>query len=122
VGRKSFEILGGPLPGRPTIVLTRQENYPLPTNVRKASTLAQALEMVRGKKKVFVIGGTEPYREAIEAGFATHLVLTRVHGTFEGDAFFPEFDTSKWKLTESKFRPRDEKNAYDMTFEVWERA
>jgi dihydrofolate reductase len=120
-GRKSYESVGGPLPGRPTIVLTRQADFEIPRGVRKAASLEEALEMVQGKKQVFILGGEDVFREAIDKGIATHLVLTRVHANVEGDVFFPKWDETQWAKTWEQHHPADEHNAHAMTFEVWER-
>jgi dihydrofolate reductase len=121
IGRRSFEILGGPLPGRPTIVLTRQADYAVPKNVRTAGSLTEALQKAKGQPQVFILGGQEPYREAIEGGYATDMLLTRVHASPTGDAYFPRWDEAMWKLEGEKHHPADDKNAHAMTFQHWTR-
>lgn len=120
-GRKSYESAGGALPGRPTIVLTTQPEFEIPRGVRKAGSLPEALEMVQGKKQVFILGGEGVFREALEKGYATHMVLTRIHAHIEGDIYFPKWDDAQWTKTWEQQHPADEHNAHAMTFEVWER-
>lgn len=67
----------------------------------------------------FVIGGGEIYKMAMEQ--ATSLEITRVDARFQADTFFPQIDTNRWKLIFSEFHPKDEKHAYDFTFETYER-
>jgi dihydrofolate reductase len=109
------------LPGRPTIVLTTQPEYEIPRGVRKAASLAEALELVQGKKQVFILGGEGVFREALDNNIATHMVLTRIHATIEGDVLFPKWDETLWNKTWEQQHPADENNAHAMTFEVWER-
>ena len=88
MGRKTYESIGKPLPGRETIVISRgTKNYPEPIKV--CSTLSLALESAAQlKKPIFVIGGGEVYSQAISLADSIH--LTQIHCRAEGDVFFPE--------------------------------
>ncbi|MDP6977434.1 MAG: dihydrofolate reductase [Myxococcota bacterium] len=122
MGRKTYESIGRPLPGRTSIVVTRQADYaPHPEVVVVndfASGLAAARE--RGESEVFVFGGESLYAEALPE--ADRLYLTRVHAEIEGDAFFPAFDENAWKLLEEERHEADERHAYAFSFQVYERA
>ena len=85
MGRRTWDSIGRALPGRATMVITRQPGWAAPGAVRAAS-LAEALGQVRGPE-VFVVGGGEVYREALP--LADRLVLTEVDASPEGDTFFP---------------------------------
>ncbi len=122
VGRRTQESimrrLGGPLPGRRTIVLSRQAGYRLP-GCEIARTLDDALQLARGEEEVYVIGGAEVYREALSR--ADRIYLTRVHAAVEGDAFFPPLDPEEWRVTPLGRQPQDPENEYACTFELLER-
>lgn len=119
LGRKTFESIGRPLPGRTTVVVTRQRSY-APQGVRVARSVEEALEIARraGEEEVFVAGGAEIYRQALPA--ADRVYLTRVHGRFEGDTFFPELDDDAWLVVSEEKRPADGKNPQALTFLVYE--
>jgi dihydrofolate reductase len=114
MGRKTFESIGRPLPGRTTIVITRGAfNAP---NVLTAGSLAEAFTVAAGDDLPFICGGAEVYRQAID--IADILYLTIVEKEIIGDAMFPEFDISKWSLSGSE--PGSD-NGLDWRFETWER-
>lgn len=98
MGRKTFESIGKPLPGRENIVLTRQENYQNP-GIVLAHTLEEALSIARNDS-IFAIGGQEIYKAALP--LANRMELTKVHRNYEGDTFFPEVDYSQWKLNDQE--------------------
>ena len=120
MGRKTFESMGKRLlPNRTTIVITRNKDYEMPEGGIVASSLVDALEKAENDTEVFIIGGAQIYQMAIP--FANTMYITRVHHTFDGDAFFPEYDKSQWKLVSSEHHKADEKNEYDYTFEEYTR-
>jgi dihydrofolate reductase len=96
MGRKTWESLGGPLPGRQNIVVTRNRGYGAP-GVEVAATLDDALALVRLPPPAFCIGGGELYRLALPR--ATILHLTEIHREFPGDATFPPVDPAQWPET-----------------------
>jgi dihydrofolate reductase len=118
MGRKTYESIGRSLPGRTTIVLTRQENF-APEETLVAHDLNQALRWSADDAAVFIVGGAEVYRQALE--LADRLYLTRVHANVEGDVFFPAFDESAWNVIERSEHLADEKNDYDCSFFVLDR-
>jgi dihydrofolate reductase len=119
MGRKTFESIGRPLPGRTSIVLTRDAAYDHPGAVVLHS-LEEALERCRGEAEVFAIGGAAVFREALPR--AQRLYLTRVHADVAGDVRFPEGGLEGWKRIEQTPLPADEKNEYPTTYEVYVRS
>lgn len=118
MGRKTFESLGKRLlPNRTSIVVTRNSRYDVPEGGIVATSIADALNKVTSDTEVFFIGGEQIYKAALD--YVDTLYVTRVHHTFEGDAFFPEIDSALWKLTASERHQADEKNEYDYTFETY---
>lgn len=101
MGRKTYESIGRPLPGRTTLVVTRQRDY-APEGVQVAHSLEQALELARGDE-VFIAGGADLYRQAME--HVRRLYLTRIGRDYEGDTFFPELDLSGWRLVAEEHHP-----------------
>jgi len=95
MGRKTYDSIGRALPGRRTIVITRQPGWHAPS-VEVAHSLAEALSLA-GPADVFVIGGSEVYREAMP--YADQMLLTEVEQSPEGDAFFPTFTSDDWHET-----------------------
>jgi dihydrofolate reductase len=93
MGRKTFESIGRVLPGRRTIVITRQPHW-THAGVEAAHSLPEALSLAGPGDEVFVVGGGEVYAEAMP--FAQRMVLTEVAESPEGDTWFPEWDHSQW--------------------------
>lgn len=110
MGRKTFESLPEdykPLPGRTNIVLTRS-NPELPEEVEKAQKLEEAWEIADSKgDRCFIIGGEGVYRQTLDE--ADRMILTRIHQSYEGDTYFPDWEEENWKETE-----RDERE--ELTF------
>lgn len=119
MGRKTFESFPKPLPDRTHIVITRQKDYS-PKGAVIVHSLEEALEIADIDPQPFVIGGGEIYALAMDR--ADKIELTRVHGTFEADAFFPELDEDEWELISSSFHDKDEKHEYAFTYLTYERA
>lgn len=102
MGRKTFQSLLRPLPGRRHIVLSRKSDY-LPEGGEWAPNLAAALQMCRDAEKVFVIGGSEIFKQTLP--IATGMILTLLDRDAEGDVFFPEFAHEGFVETERKAYP-----------------
>src|SRR5688572_18992255 len=120
MGRKTFDSIGKPLPGRKSIVITRntewkQENVDVVHSIEDAINLAKQNDI----KEIFVIGGAEIFKTSFDK--ADRIYLTRIHYQVEGDVYFPSIDVDKWKLVKAKRAEVDEKNAYAHTFQIWER-
>jgi dihydrofolate reductase len=123
MGRRTWESIGRPLPGRRTVVVTRQPDYHVDfPEVAVAPNLDDALSLAHnaGDTEAFIIGGAELYRAALP--LANRLHYTRVRSHVEGDTRFPDIDWTAWRLTESELQHADEKNDYPCTFEVYERV
>jgi len=94
MGRKTWESLKGPLPGRDNIVVTRTAGYETP-GAAVASSLEAALALCLGEPVAFVVGGSSLFAESLPS--AAGLVMTEIHKDFEGDTWFPPYDRSRWK-------------------------
>jgi dihydrofolate reductase len=119
VGRRTFDAIGRALPGRRTIVLSRDRDWRA-TGTEVARDLEQALLIAAGATEVFVGGGADVYRQAMVR--ADRIYLTVVHAIVEGDAQFPEMHPGDWTLAEEESHPADEKNAFAMSFRRYERT
>jgi len=119
MGRKTFESIGRLLPGRTTVVLTRNADYRIEGAVI-ASDFGSAIANVAGDDELFVVGGQEIYRLALP--HVDRMYLTAVHATVEGDTHFPDIGWDDWDLIEDERFAADEKNDYDYSFRVLERV
>ena len=119
MGRKTWESIGRPLPGRTNIVVTRDVGYRAEGCV-VVHSVDQALEVAAGSDEVMVIGGANLYQQLL--GRADRLYITQVRADVEGDAWFPEFDRTQWREVEHESHSRDEKNEYDYAFMTLERS
>jgi dihydrofolate reductase len=95
MGRKTYDSIGSALPGRRTIVITRQAGWHAPS-VEVAHSLPEALALA-GPADVFVVGGSDVYRQALP--FADQMLLTELEQSPEADAFFPTFTPDDWRET-----------------------
>jgi dihydrofolate reductase len=96
MGRKTYESLGRLLPGRTTVIVTRNKNYKL-EGALIAHSLASAVDLCHNDDQAFVIGGAELYQDGLM--FADKLYITEVDLKVEGDAFFPQLDLNLWQET-----------------------
>jgi dihydrofolate reductase len=119
MGRKTYESIGKPLPGRSNIVVTRDPDYRAP-GCRVVHSLEQALEAAAGHDEVMVIGGAELYRQTLER--AERMYLTLVKTEVDGDALFPDIQPQQWRELEHASHRADEKNEYDYDFVTLERV
>jgi dihydrofolate reductase len=121
VGRKTYESIGKPLPGRHTIVVTRNVDY-RPEGCIVAYSVEDAIREARerGETEVFICGGAAIYAGALSE--ADRLYLTLVHASVEADVFFPEIDQQAWVEKESLSHAVDETNQYPFTFKVFEKS
>lgn len=113
MGRKTYESFPEPLPNRKHIIITRQENYKA-DGAHIVNNLDDALKFSEDQKQVFIIGGGEIYKMALDR--ATHIELTRVHETFDADAYFPEISDTSWKSVEKIFHPSDKKHKHSFSY------
>lgn len=132
MGRRTFESAGA-LPGRRTIVLTRDRTDRSPVagstrggrtkvKVELAHDLDEALARAEaeGEEEVFICGGEGVYRRALER--ADRMLLTRVEGEFEADTFFPEHDADQWRLVWRQDHPPDDENRHGYSFREYRRV
>ena len=118
MGRKTYDSIGRPLPGRTNIVITRQSDLQLPGCV-VVTSLDQAINSVQADEYM-VIGGAEIYRQALP--LAQRVYLTQVHAKVDGDAFFPELSSTQWREVSREDQPADEQNQYAHSFITLERV
>jgi len=128
MGRKTYDsIRGGPLPGRRTIVITRQEGWRPQGHadtVQVAHSLDEALHLAAKSGaedgEVFIAGGGEIFQDALPV--TDRIYLTRIEAAFPGDAFFPELDAKDWRIVEQEHHDASDEDPYPFTFETLERA
>ena len=115
MGRKCFDSIGKPLPGRTTIVLSRNESLSIGGCVMKSS-LQEALGFAKNLNtdEIFIVGGAEIYN--LSKPMWTKIYVTHVDVSIKGDTFFPEIDLSDWRVILNDPRKKDKKNAFDFTF------
>jgi dihydrofolate reductase len=122
MGRKTYASLTGPLPGRTNIVLTRSADWsPHNEAVTVVASAEEALQKARSifAAEVMVIGGGEIY--SLFLPMATKIYMTRVDTIPEADTFFPALEPAQWTLRQQLKLEADAKNAYNYSFEIWER-
>jgi len=125
MGRKTWDSLGRPLPGRLNIVVSRQAGLELAgaevfASLEEALLRAEQWAREKDVDELMLIGGAQLYAQALEKGLVSRMYLTRVELSPEGDAWFPEFDRGQWKLVSSEAQAEEGKPAYH--FEVWDRV
>ena len=113
MGRKTFESMPKALPNRKNIILTRNKGYKA-QNAWVAHTIEEALKLTEGDLQPFIIGGGEIYKLFLSR--AHSIELTRVHGTFEADTFFPEIDYKNWELIEEEKHLSSVNQPFDYSF------
>lgn len=120
MGRKTFDSLGKPLPGRPNIVITRQTDFQ-PEGAYVVRSIEEGVEKARsfGGDELFITGGSQIFGQAW--ALVDRIYLTRVYAVVHGDAFFPQLDGAEFELVSDERHEADEKNQYPFSFQVWER-
>lgn len=124
MGRKTWEGLPFPLPGRPNLVLTRNTDYLSPSaeiyhSVRELVGRGFEIAGETGGKEIMIIGGAMLYKTLIP--FCDRLYLTDVHADISGDAYFPELDSRDWRIKSEKTVPAGPKDDFDFTIRVLDR-
>lgn len=120
MGRKTYESVNKPLPGRLNIVITKNAEWKADP-VRPVPSLDEAINLAKKEsfKEIFIIGGGEIYKQAMP--LADKIYMTRVHTHLEADTFFPGIDEEEWSLISSQDFEKDDKHAYDFSFQTWVR-
>jgi dihydrofolate reductase len=119
MGRRTFESIGKPLPGRTNLVLTRDTGWAA-EGVVVVHSVAAALERSAAAAELSGIGGAEVYKQLLPLAGRIH--LTRIEADIPGDTLFPPFDQAGWIEQDSRSYRCDARNAYDMTFITLERV
>jgi dihydrofolate reductase len=116
MGRKTYDSIGKPLPGRRNVVITRNIHWEAP-GIEEAPSFEAALELLKHATKVYVIGGAQVYAEALP--WADELVLTEIDHDFEGDTYFPEWDRSAYAVVSRETHTSSE--GWDYHFVTYQR-
>lgn len=127
MGRKTYESIGRPLPGRSNIIITRQPDYQPPAandsvkvvaSLEAARELAEHICLIDGQQEAMIIGGAEIYSLAL--ALVDRMYLTEVHAVVDGDAYFPEFDRDAWNKVAGEDFAATGPNPYAYSFNVYE--
>lgn len=119
MGRRTYESINRLLPGRTTVIVTRQRDYNVPGAIVTHS-LKEALDAAKDDNEIMVIGGADLFRETLP--IADRIYLTRVDAEPEGDTFMPEIDMNEWRETSAQQFEPDAKHAHAYRFSVLDRA
>ncbi|WP_375614617.1 dihydrofolate reductase [Bartonella sp. AC535YNZD] len=124
MGRKTWDSLGRPLPGRTNIVITRDctfnaEGAVVAHSLSQACSLATSVASQNNVKEIFIIGGGEIFQQGLP--MADKIFLTEVLASIEGDSFFPVFDKEKWIIVQTQDIPKGDKDSHPTRFVVYER-
>ena len=118
MGRKTHDSIGRPMPERMNIIITRDKNYKADGCV-VVNSKEDAIKTAKGNNEAMVIGGAEIYKLFLP--IADRLYITKVHGTFKGDIYFPEFNENEWVKLKETFVEKDDENKYSYTIMALER-
>ncbi|WP_019221507.1 dihydrofolate reductase [Bartonella senegalensis] len=124
MGRKTWDSLGHPLPGRTNIVITRNCEFTaqgavIAHSLSQACSLAKKAASQNGANAIFIIGGGEIFQQGFD--IADKIFLTEVLNSIEGDSFFPVFDKEKWTIVQTQYIPEGDKDSHPTRFVVYER-
>jgi dihydrofolate reductase len=119
MGRRTYESINRLLPGRTTVIVTRQRGYQVPGAI-VAHSVKDALDAARDDSEIFVIGGADLFRETLPVADRLHLSV--VDAEPAGDTFMPELDLSAWREASSQSFQADEKHAHAYRYSVYDRA
>jgi dihydrofolate reductase len=117
MGRKTYESIGKPLPGRTTVIITRG-NCLAPEGVKIAHSLQEAIDVCGADPEIFFVGGAELYAQALP--LADRLYLTEIQAEVEGDAWFPDYDRTHWREI-SRDKRDDDASGLEYHFVVYDR-
>ncbi len=119
MGRKTYESIGKPLPGRKNIIITQNKHFSAPPECQIVYSIREALDLdsVKDCEEVCVIGGSEIFARTLP--LANYLYLTFIETDISGDVYFPEWDKSQWREISREHHLRDAENPYDYSFVVF---
>ena len=117
MGRKTYETIDKPLPGRTTIIVTRNPNYH-PDGCISVKSIEEALSVAKRnhESEVFIIGGGEIFRQSID--MADKIYLTNIHTVVNADTYFPEIEARSWKMVWCEENKRNKIDEYDSDFKI----
>lgn len=118
MGRKTYESIGKPLPGRTNIVLSRNPDLQI-EGVICVTSFEDAIAAVFDEEEIMIIGGSSIYEMLMP--IVNRMYLTFVDAQFDGDAWFPDFEENQWQETESAIHQADDRNLYNCRFVTFER-
>lgn len=119
MGRKTLESFPKPLPNREHIVITRDRDYTPKFPCTVVHSIENAIDLVGDAETAFIIGGGEIYKQSMP--LATSIELTRVHGIFDADTFFPKINPDEWALVKEEHHPKDDRHQYSFTYLTYQR-
>lgn len=119
MGRKTFESIGKPLPGRETLIISRQPDYAIP-GCQTCQSLEQALSICAGKSDIFIVGGADIYQQMLPQ--ADRLFITEVQQDFDGDVRFPEIDPDQWREVQRIEQQQQTPQALNYHFVTYQRT
>ena len=119
MGRQTFESIGKALPGRRSVILTRQTDYKQ-AGCDVVNTPEAALELVGDADEVMIIGGGKVYEHYLP--MTDRIYLTRVHTEVEGDTFFPEINEDEWRIVSSQPLQANDERPFSISFQVLKRV
>lgn len=119
MGRKTFDSIGRPLPGRLNIVISRQSGLEIP-GCTVVTSIDEAIAAAQPAPEIVIVGGADIYRQVLPQVQVIH--LTRVHATIDGDVVFPRLQEQEWREVAKEYHPADERHAHAFTFSTLERV
>jgi dihydrofolate reductase len=119
MGRKTYDSIGRPLPGRLNIVVSRRGDLQIPGCTTVAS-VTEAIAAAGNVEEIVIIGGADVYRQLLPKVQTIH--LTRVHAAVRGDVYFPELAPDEWREVATEYHPADERHAHAFTFSELQRV
>jgi dihydrofolate reductase len=119
MGRKTFDSIGRPLPGRLNIVISRQPGLEIP-GCTVVTSIDEAIAAARPAPEIVIVGGADIYRQVLPQVQVIH--LTRVHASVDGDVVFPTLQEQQWREVAKEYHPADERHAHAFTFSTLERV
>ncbi len=120
MGRRTYESIGRPLPGRQTIVLSKSISSWDDPSVTTATSPGEVNALVQTGRRVMVVGGAQIYQATID--YCSEIWLTRVLADVEGDVCFPNIDWTRWQLASTESFPTSEVDQWATEFQVWQRS
>src|SRR5687768_7725080 len=119
MGRKTYDSIGRPLPGRLNIIVSRQRNLQV-AGCQVVSSLAEAIAAAEGAPEIVIVGGADIYRQVLPQVATIH--LTRVHADIPGDVLFPKLAENEWREVATEYHPADDRHAHAFTFSTLARV